>query len=300
MIHTRSARTGALFIIGAGGLWGTIGVIAQWLSDDGLSAISTGFWRFSMAAVVLLSYSLWRMGWRGLFRLPQRDAGLVFANGFFLAASQTLYIAAIPMVGVTISTLVTICVAPLIVVMFGLVSGGGRPNRSVIAALIAALLGTALLMADSHASSGGTDLISGTILSLAAAGTYAGVVLCGHRLTQRCAPLHINTLSFALGALMLGGVGLFTGIQTPSTVGGWGLVVYLGVFPSVIAYGLFLMGMRAVSAEVASILTLTEPLAAALLAAWVFSESLTAWGWVGAGLMCVGFVLTLRTPERAA
>ncbi len=300
MTQTLSARTGALLIIIAGGLWGTIGVIAQWLSDDGLSAISTGFWRFSIATTILLVYSLRRMGWRGLLTLPRRDAVLVFANGLFLATSQTLYIAAIPLAGVTISTLVTICVAPLVVVIFGLITCDGRPSRIVIAALIAALLGTALLMVDSDASSGGTDLIMGTILSLAAAATYAGVVLCGHDLTQRRAPLHTNTLSFTVGALMLAGVGLFTGIQSPSTAGGWGLALYMGVFPSVIAYALFLFGMRAVSAEVASILTLTEPLAAALLAALVFSESLTLFGWMGAALMCAGFVLTLRTPDKSA
>jgi len=299
MTHTHSARTGALFIIIAGALWGTIGVVTQWLSDDGLSAISTAFWRFSMAAILLLTYTMRRMGVRGLFRLPRRDFLLVVANGFFLAASQTTYMAAIPLAGVTISTLITICAAPLVVVAFGLLTGGGRPSKHILAALIAALVGTGLLLSGSDGASGATDLAAGTVFSFAAAVTYAGVVLCGHRLTQNHDSLHINTLSFLIGALMLGGVGVFAGIQMPSTGAGWGLVVYMGAFPSVIAYGLFLIGMRAVSAEVASILTLTEPLAAALLAALVFGEALGVLGWVGGALMCAGFILTLRTPERA-
>lgn len=298
MTHILSARTGALFIILAGGLWGTIGVVTQWLSAEGLSAISTAFWRFSMAALLLLAYSIRKTGWSGLFSLPRRDIALVAANGFFLAASQTTYMAAIPLAGVTISTLITICAAPLVVVAFGLLTGGNRPNGVILVALTAALVGTGLLLLDSDGASGATDLATGTVFSLIAAVTYAGVVLCGHRLTKGRDSLHINTLSFAIGALMLGAIGVFTGLQAPISTGGWVLAVYMGVFPSVIAYGIFLVGMRAVSAEVASILTLTEPLAAALLAALIFAEALTIAGWVGAALMCAGFVLTLRQPEK--
>lgn len=299
MTQTFSARTGALLIIIAGGLWGTIGVITQWLSAEGLTAISTAFWRFSIAAVFLMAYSTYKTGWQHLMALPRRDWLMVAANGFFLATSQTVYMAAIPLAGVTISTLITICAAPLVVVAFGLFTGGQRPHRVILIALAAALVGTGLLLADSDRSSGATNLPIGTLFSFIAAVTYAGVVLCGHRLTKNRDSLHINTLSFTIGAVMLGGVGLFTGLQTPQSAGGWVLAVYMGVFPSVIAYGIFLVGMRVISAEVASILTLTEPLAAAIFAALIFGESLTLNGWVGAILMCAGFVLTLRQPEKS-
>lgn len=298
MTQTYAARTGALLIIIAGGLWGTIGVITQWLSAEGLSALSTAFWRFAIAALVLLAYSVRTHGWRHLFSLPRRDRTLVAANGFFLAASQATYMAAIPLAGVTISTLITICAAPLVVVGIGILMGGKRPNQVILAALLATLLGTGLLLVDSDATSGGTDLPAGVVFSLIAAVTYAGVVLCGHNLTTGRDSVYINTLSFTIGALMLGAVGVFAGLSAPISVGGWGLAVYMGVFPSVIAYGIFLVGMRDVSAEVASILTLTEPLAAALLAALIFGEALTLAGWVGAALMCVGFILTLRQPAN--
>lgn len=288
---TLTARTGALLIIGAGLLWGTIGIAATSLAQQGIDPISTGFYRFSVAALVLGALS----GGRGLRAFDRRGWALVTLNGGLLAFSQTTYMAAVTQAGVTVATLITICLAPLAVVAFGLLTRTAQPTRTVGLSLLAALLGTTFLTLDSGGrATSAPDPLGGVALSLLAALSYAGVVLCGHRLTRQHAPLPINAASFAVGAALLGLVAVGNGLDQPTQPETVMLIVYLGIFPSVIAYALFVWAMRAVSAATASILTLTEPLAAAWLAALFFNEQLGAWGWLGAGLMCLGFALTLR------
>jgi DME family drug/metabolite transporter len=77
---------------------------------------------------------------------------------------------------------------------------------------------------------------------------------------------------------------------------GW--LVYIGMVPTVLAYWLFYQGLRSTASEVTGVLTLLEPLAAAVLAAIVLHETLTGTALVGGGLMLVAVgSLYLRTPS---
>jgi DME family drug/metabolite transporter len=77
---------------------------------------------------------------------------------------------------------------------------------------------------------------------------------------------------------------------------GW--LVYIGVVTTVIAYALFYRGLQTTSSETAGVLTLLEPLAAAVLAAIALHERLSALGLVGAVLLLAAVAgLYLRAPE---
>lgn len=298
MPYTLTARTGALLIIGAGFLWGTIGAVTKSLHEAGIGAISIGFLRFAVAAGVLIAYSITHAEWRSLLVHQWRSITLITANGLLLALSQTTYMASVLTAGITIATLVTICLAPLAVAAFGILSGVDHPTRTTGMALLITLIGTVLLTIGSDTPiETAPNLTIGLWLAILAAISYAGVVLCGHRLSQTHHPLHINGLSFGIGALALGIGTMISGLQLPTTPTDWALILYLGLVPSVAAYALFVWAMRAVPATVASLLTLTEPLAAAVLASLLFGEVLSAVGWIGSALMCTGFLLTLKQPS---
>ncbi len=73
---------------------------------------------------------------------------------------------------------------------------------------------------------------------------------------------------------------------------GWALLLYLGLVPSALVYGLFLTGMRSTPATVASVLTLVEPLTATILAVVFFGERLGTLGLLG-GTLLLGAILVL-------
>jgi DME family drug/metabolite transporter len=81
---------------------------------------------------------------------------------------------------------------------------------------------------------------------------------------------------------------------------GWSLLIYLAVGPSALAYWLFQRGLQDVNAADASIVTLLEPLIAAILAAYLFDERLGVLGWIGAGLLIGSIaVLTMTASSRS-
>ena len=70
---------------------------------------------------------------------------------------------------------------------------------------------------------------------------------------------------------------------------------YLGIIPTAVAYWFFQKGLRTVSATAASIISMLEPVVAAVLAWILFDETLAATGIIGAGLLIMSiFLLTME------
>ena len=68
---------------------------------------------------------------------------------------------------------------------------------------------------------------------------------------------------------MLLPIAIPAGMAVPSSGVANGWLIYIGIVSTVVAYCLFYSGLRSTSSEVAGVLTLLEPLTAALLAACV-------------------------------
>jgi len=79
------------------------------------------------------------------------------------------------------------------------------------------------------------------------------------------------------------------------------LLLYLAIVPSVLGAWLFQHGLREVPASTASVVTLLEPMVAALLASVIFGERLGPAGWAGAALLLGAIGLLSRGgPARPA
>jgi DME family drug/metabolite transporter len=230
-----------------------------------------------------------------------RDALLMLFMGTMQAVFQYCYLAAIPACGVTIATLIALCVAPVIVVLCAALFLRERPTLRVLLALLCALGGTILLTGAPDGSQAFSNLPLGVLLSLASATGYAGVILSGRALSSRYHSLQINSVSFASGALLLllGALSMRLVLVYPAQ--SWLLIVYLGCVPTALAYTLFQSGMRTTPATLTSILTLCEPLTAAALAWLLFGERLGPLGILGALLLFATiFLLARGEPARSA
>lgn len=287
---------GLWLVTGAAALWGTIGIATQTIYNmDNTTSLFINLARMLVATPVLL-VACWHVVGQAMFDIRRRDFFVMVLAGILLAASQAAYFAAIRASGVTIPTLLTICIAPLIVsglsVLLRLETLTGR----VLVSLGCALAGSVLLVGLSSPESGQDQLLLGTLLSIVSAAGYAGMILCGRFVAADYHPLQITTVTFCAGALVLVPVNLLNGVVTVQTSQGWLLVVYLGLVPTALAYWLFQKGLRSVSATVASIASMFEPLVAALLAWALFGETLALSGLLGAALLLVSIFLLPGDP----
>lgn len=299
MFSQHTSRRDFLLIVCASVSWGTIGIANQALYGYGATnALSLTFLRLAIATPLFFLASWARLRWR-LFQIKRRDLLVMMAMGTMMALSQTFYVAALPSAGVTISTLIAICIVPVIIALVSALVTRERLTPLTLLALAGAVGGTVLLVAARpHLNQGSVSLL-GVTLAFFSACAYAGFILCRHLLTGSYHPLQINSVAFGTGALLL----LFCASSTrlvltyPTT--GWLLLLYLGCVPGALGYALFQTGMRSLSATVASIVTMCEPLTAALLAWILFHEELGPISLLGAGFLLAAMTLILLVmPEK--
>lgn len=286
--------SGFWLVSGAAVIWGTIGIATQAIYNlDSTNSLYLNLGRMFVAALVMLP-ACWRILGRGIFRVRPRDAALMALSGTFLAISQAAYFAAILHAGITISTLLSMCVSPLVVTFVSVWLKFETLTRRVVVALVCAILGSVLLVgldALAGAQSDQSELILGTLLSVVSALGYGAMILCGRFLAGSYHPLQVNTVMFSTGTLVLLVVNLAVGIDPVETPQSGLLIIYLGLVPSALAYWLLQSGLRSVSATTASILSMLDPLVAALLAWALFDERLAPISILGAALLLLSIYL---------
>jgi DME family drug/metabolite transporter len=299
-IDARAAsRHGLLLIVLAAVLWGTVGTAVKIIY--GLATtnpLSIGFFRLAFSVPVLLA-ACWHTLGRKMFRITRRDLGIMLLMGAFMAFYQVCYFAAIARVGVAIAVLVTLCTAPVMVALLSALLLRERLTGAIVLALTCALAGTAMLIWVGPETSGARrDTLAGVLLALGSAFGYTMLTLCSRTLAGRHHPLQPITIAFAAGALLLLPFALATGFVISYPAGGWALLLYLGLAPTALAYVLFLTGIRSITATVASIATLIEPLTSTVLAWLLFGEQLGPLGVFGAALLLGAIGLLYRGESR--
>jgi drug/metabolite transporter, DME family len=290
-------RAGLIAVGGSAVLWGTTGVAVTIVHDrTGLTAVSIGAIRLLVAAAVLALWlrpagvgRAWAM-WR------RRPVALVLA-GLGLGAYQALYFVGIQNVGVSISTLVSLGVAPVLLTVGGAAARRRLPGPASLLILVTAVAGLALVSLRPTGGAAPHPLL-GVLASVGSGVGYAATTVLNRRLAGGNDPLLLTGITSVVGGVALLPLALVAGVWWPSdaVAGGW--LLYIGVVPTVVAYGLFYLGLRTVPSEVAGVLTLLEPLTAALLAALALHESLSRPGILGAALLLAAIAgLSLRAPE---
>lgn len=278
-------------------LWGTVGVTTKSLyALAATNPLSVGFFRLALSAPVLLAACWLAVGGRA-FAIARRDAGAVVMIGAMMALYQACYFAAIPRVGVAIATLVTLCMAPVIVAALSVLFMRERLTGAIGAAMILALGGTVLLVGVAPgATTWQGDALLGVLLALGSATAYAVLTLFSRRLASRYHPLQPIAVGFSLGALALAAFALASpgGLVVSYPAIGWLHLLYLGLVPTALGYFVFLAGMRTTPATVATIATLVEPLTSTVLAWLWFGEQLGATGGLGALLLLAAMALLYR------
>jgi DME family drug/metabolite transporter len=282
------AGFGLLQICVAGVLWGTGGLGVQVIRDQvPMSVLTISAWRMAIAAVVLLVVLLLLRQLPSLVALVRAHPGRVVLVGCGTAAYQALYFGSVVAVGVSVSTVVSLGLAPVLLTVAESVRRRSTPAKTDIGVLVLAIAGLVLVSLAAGAHEPGPHPTLGVLLAIGSGATYAATTAVGRSLTLTTSPLPLTTATTSVGAVALMTCAAFT----DSLTGGLGdpavslTLVYLGVFTMALAYGLFYAGLRTVPGSAAVIATLLEPVTAAIVAALWLDERLGVAGIVGTALI---------------
>jgi DME family drug/metabolite transporter len=290
-------RRGMVLVCVAACLWGTAAVgIKELYRISDLNAFSVGFFRFGLAFPAIALTCRKRLG-NVVFQVGRSEYPLLFFLGLALAQYHICYYAAIMLVGVTLSALITLCSAPVLVAVISSIFLRQKHTPRVMLALSMALLGTGLLVGTPESLGTLNCTMVGIILSLGSALGYALVTIISRSLYTKHHPMVVTTFSFGVGMTMLLPVPWILGMSFQFSLWSWALILYIGLIPTGLAYILFFMGLKHVPPTVAAILTMAEPLTATILAWQIFDEKLSSLGWLGAAFL-MGAVIVLFSADK--
>jgi DME family drug/metabolite transporter len=277
-----SARSAIAWLVTAGVLGGTGGLAGAFLAESAhLHPVAVATYRLLVGgacatAVVVAT---------GQLRLLRANPGRLVVSGLLLAEFQAAYQVAIAEIAVSLATLVTVGCIPVFVAAAK--ARHARPDGRTLAALTGSLAGLTLLCGLPVDTGGHTAL--GVAMSLAAGAGFAVLTLRTEALVEGQGA--IISAGLLLGGVLLMPAALAYGMAVPPTGEALGLVAYLGVVPTAVAYGALVAGLRRAGATAAALSTVLEPLTATLLAVAFHGERLTAAGIAGAVLVAGALAL---------
>ena len=155
MSPTRAAvPVGIVQISLAGVLWGTGGITLQVISDrTPLSFVTVSGYRMLIAAVVLVAAVLVLRRSAELVALLRASPGTASLVGVGTGAYQALYFGAVIEVGVTVATVVSLGLAPVLLTAAEVVTDRRHPGARRILVVAVALVGLVLV----SVAAGGTE-----------------------------------------------------------------------------------------------------------------------------------------------
>ncbi|MFS1922412.1 DMT family transporter [Vibrio lentus] len=279
-------QTGTLAILFASILWGTTGTAASFAPD--LSSLAIG--AFSMGVGGLMQAGLAYRKIQFAFDKLLQNKKLLAVSALALAVYPLAFYSSMKLSGVAIGTVVSIATAPFFSALLEcLISKKNNINKRWLTSFAIGVVGIGLLVfsESSSANESGDDLkLLGIGLGLVAGLCYAIYSWATKALIDKGIKSQAAMGSiFGLGAMLLLPTLWFTGENLFSSQINVLVISYLTLIPQCLGYIAFSFGLRHVTASSANLLTLFEPVVAAVLAVCVVGELIPFTGWLGMSLI---------------
>jgi drug/metabolite transporter (DMT)-like permease len=285
----RSLVRGRALVFAATVFWGTSATLARFVfRDRHVPPLTVVELRLVIAVLLLGPWLVWRKP--AALRIRRADWGYFLVLGLLgVATVQGTYYYAIATLGVGLAILLQY-VAPALIVGFGALRGA-RIRPPMIAAVVGALIGTALLVGGLGDEARSIP-VSGWIAGAGAALSFAFYILYSKRGLARYPPEAVLFYTFLIAAA-------FWAIITPPTrilAAGydgslWLMFLGLGVFSTLVPFVFFYSGLRRLPPDQAGIVATMEPVVAVVSAAVVLGEGLRPLQWLGAVMVLAAAAL---------
>ena len=251
-------------------------------------AIAVAFWRCALGAALLLPPALVRSE-----RFPKgRDLWVGMAAGVALGAHFGFWISSLDHTSVAASV-VLVSTQPVFVAILAYLLFGERTTPLSFAGILAALVGTAVIVGD---DSVGSAALLGNALALAGALAVAVYVLIGrYSRTGGIGVLPYSVVVYSAAALALLPVALVLDVRLwgyPGETWFWIWAITLG--PQLMGHTVFNWALRYVEASIISATILAEPVVSALLAWLILAEKPGLPTVLGGCVVLLGLYLLLR------
>lgn len=278
-------------------LWSSSWVLIRWgLDQEALEPITFAALRYALAAVVLISWVLSRRALRRSLLAMNRVSILriVILGLVFYALTQGAQFIAIDNQPAATTSLVLSWTPLLVALLGGWSIAEGSSTRQLGGSLLV-VAGAWLYFAGDLGAT-----VAGMAAALVGLGANAASSLLGRHVNrqQTLTPVVVTALSMGVGAVILLATGLFVEGWPAISVRAWLIVVWLAVMNTALAFTLWNLSLRQLSALESAAINNTMLIQIAVLA-WIFlGEPPGIIGGLGIVVVSIGALLAQR-PRTA-
>lgn len=280
---------GYLLIVAASIIWGTMGIFGKLSFEYGIHPATLIALRLFISSLTLLiPVTLFK---RKLFRIQKRDILQLLVLGLFATALQRIvYFYAVDLTTVTIAAIL-FYTYPIFVTIFASLFIGEKITFSTIFAIILTFSGVAFVVKTYEISWLNANL-SGIVFGALSSILFALYFLTTKKLRNRYTNWTLILYGDGIGAVALAPIICFSFSEIASyPLQLWLLIFAIAWFPSLLAYLLYSYALKHVESSKGSILSVVEPMSAAIFSATIFRESFEPLQIIGTTLALTGVIL---------
>lgn len=288
---------GYALIVVASILWGTMGILAKLSYEYGIDPVTLIALRllisFATLAVALALFA------KTSFKVQRTDAFLFLILGIFATAFQRIsYFYAVDFATPTVAAIL-FYTYPVFVVFSASLFLKEKITSGVLVAIVLTFFGVAFVVRVYDVSSLNANL-PGIIFGMLSSLLFVLYFMITKRLRSSYASWTLTLYADAIGALTLMPViSLSIPKMAVFPLQLWLLIFTIAWVPSLLAYLLYSHALKYVKASKGSILSVIEPLSAAIFSATLLGEGLEKLQIVGIALALAGVVLLFRIGKAA-
>lgn len=290
-----SYQFGMLSILFAATLWGTTGTIASLAPN--ISSLAIGAFSMGVGGIfqVFLSYKSIKKDFLKVITHKK----MLIVSIVALVVYPLAFYSSMRLAGVAIGTVVSIATAPFFSVLLEcLFSKRREVTKQWLISFVVGVIGIILLVSSEPSSinNAHSDMkLFGVLLGLVAGMTYATYswglkTMIDQGVKSQAAMGSI----FGFGAILLLPTLFITGDNMFSSPTNIMVLGYMALIPMGVGYIAYGFGLRFVTASSANLLTMFEPVIAAVLAVVIVGESIPSIGWMGIVLILVCLLIQAK------
>ncbi len=228
-----------------------------------------------------------------LVKFHGKDYLFAIGSGAFLCLHFATWITSLKYTSVASSTVLA-ATAPIFVGIGSALFLKERLSRLLIWGILITVTGAVIISIQEFDS--GESSLFGNLLALTGAVGGAGYFLIGRILRSRVNTFDYAAVIYSITAIMLVVLALLMDLKLTDYVPETYLILFLIAFvPQVIGHTSLNWALKFVSATTVSVITLSEPISASILAFLFLGENITAIQFVGGILILAGVGITLRS-----
>ena len=288
-------RLGYLYVVLAAVLWAVSGTAAKFLFQNGVSPFQLLQLRLVITVAALLIWLALRSP--GLLKIARKDIGYFALLGTLgMGACQFTYLFAISKINVAAAILLQY-LGPSFIAAHAVVFARDRINAATIVALAGSTLGCYLVVGAYNLQILSLNL-AGIVSGVFSAVAFAWYSIHGEYGMRRYDPRTVLFYAMSFAALLWNI--LHPPLQSffhPYSGLQWGWIFYIGIFGTLMPFGLYLQGINLIRSTRASITATLEPITAGVVAYIFLNETMEILQIAG-GLMVIGSVVLLQLKQE--